>query len=43
MVTKLMFPEALDIACFATESGNGTSRTEDALYFDAGVWTLAGC
>lgn len=39
MVTKLMFPDALDIACFATESGNGTTRTEDAMYLNARTWT----
>ena len=39
LVTKLMNPDALDIVAFATESGNGPSRSEDALYFDARTWT----
>jgi hypothetical protein len=39
LVTKLMNPDALDIACFATESGNGTGRSEDAMYLDLRDWT----
>ena len=38
-VTKLSFPEALDIVGIATESGNPGGSGEDALYFDAREWT----
>lgn len=41
LVTKLMNPDALDVACFATESGNGTGRSEDAMYLDFRDWTPA--
>ena len=43
MVTKLMWPEALDIVGFASESGQSPtgSRSEDAMYFDARNWTPA--
>ena len=39
-VTKLRFPDALDIIGIATESGldNG-GRSEDSVYFDAREWT----
>ena len=39
-VTKLRFPDALDIVGIATESGldNG-GRSEDSVYFDAREWT----
>jgi hypothetical protein len=39
LVTKLVHPDALDIVGFATESGEGTSRSEDSMHFDARVWT----
>jgi hypothetical protein len=39
MVAKLKFPEAEDIIGIATESGRGVKGTEDALYYDARVWT----
>ncbi len=41
MVTKLEYPDALDIVGIATETGNSPkmSRSEDALYFDATIWT----
>jgi hypothetical protein len=38
-VTKLSFPEALDIVGIATESGNPGGSGEDAIYFDAREWT----
>jgi hypothetical protein len=38
-VTKLVFPEAMDIVGFATETSRGQDRSEDALYFDARRWT----
>jgi hypothetical protein len=39
LVTKLMFPEALDIVGIATDTGIDTvSRSEDALYLNARVW-----
>ena len=40
LITRLMNPDALDIVGFATESGDGTSHSEDAIYLDARVWTL---
>ena len=39
LVVKLIFPEALDIICIATESGNPGASGEDSLYFDAREWT----
>lgn len=39
LVTKLEFSEAEDIIGIATETGMDTGRSEDALYFDAKVWT----
>jgi hypothetical protein len=39
MVTKLMYPEALDIVGFATETDRGAEGSEDAIYLDARVWT----
>ena len=39
LVTKLMWPDALDIVGFATESGQSRSRSEDAMYLDAREWT----
>jgi hypothetical protein len=39
-VTKLRFPEALDIVGIATETGSGP-RSEDAVYFDARAWSEA--
>ena len=39
LVTRLMNPDALDIVGFATESGTGPSRSEDAMHLDARVWT----
>ncbi|MEL7657050.1 MAG: hypothetical protein AAGU75_14225 [Bacillota bacterium] len=38
MVVKLKFPGALDIIGFATESGLGEYRSEDACYFDMRDW-----
>ena len=38
MVTKLIFPDALDIIGIATESGMDLYRSEDALYLDAREW-----
>jgi SEC-C motif len=39
-VTKLVFPKALDIVGFATESGpDTTNRSEDVIYLDARGWT----
>lgn len=38
-VTKLQFPEAKDIIGLATEAGPVNDRSEDAMYFDARVWT----
>jgi hypothetical protein len=40
MVTKLMWPDALDIVGLATESGQSKSRSEDAMCLDAREWTL---
>jgi uncharacterized protein YecA (UPF0149 family) len=38
-VTKLVFPDALDIIGFATETGVETDpRSEDSLYLDARNW-----
>jgi hypothetical protein len=37
-VTKLRFPEALDIVGFATETGRGSAGSEDAAYYDARSW-----
>lgn len=41
MVTKLVFPEALDIVGIATETGPAANeyRSEDSLYLDARWWT----
>jgi hypothetical protein len=39
LVTKLVYPAALDVVGFATEPGVDTvSRSEDALYFNARTW-----
>jgi hypothetical protein len=38
MVTKLQFPDALDIIGYATEPGPTAGSTEDALYFNARDW-----
>lgn len=38
-VTKLMWPDAVDVVGFATESGQSRSRSEDAMYLDAREWT----
>jgi hypothetical protein len=38
LVTKLRFPEALDIVGIATESGQDQYRSEDAVYFDGRSW-----
>ena len=41
LVTKRMHPDAVDIVGISTESGVDTEpRSEDALYFDARVWTV---
>jgi hypothetical protein len=39
MVTKLKFPDAKDILGIATESGQSSYRSEDAIYIDAREWT----
>jgi hypothetical protein len=40
LVTRLVYPKALDVIGFATEPGVDTIwRSEDALYFDARNWT----
>ena len=41
LITKLMYPEALDIVGIATEASHVLTehRSEDALYFDARNWT----
>lgn len=44
VVTRLMYPDALDIVGFSTESGQGArsdGRSEDAAYFNARQWTPA--
>jgi hypothetical protein len=38
-VTKLQFPDALDIVGFGTEPGLEGGKTEDAIYLDAREWT----
>ena len=38
-VVKLDFPDALDIVGFASETSGTVSRSEDAVYFDARLWT----
>ena len=38
LVTKLKYPEALDIVGIATEAGQSKSRSEDACYYDARQW-----
>jgi hypothetical protein len=39
MVTKLRYPNALDIIGIATEAGEATEgRSEDALYYDGRLW-----
>jgi hypothetical protein len=38
LVTKLIFPDALDIVGLATESGTDIYRSEDAMYLDAREW-----
>lgn len=40
-VVKLMWPDALDIVGFATESGRDAHGSEDAAYLDARVWSSA--
>lgn len=37
-VTKVVYPDALDIVGFATEPGSETSRSEDSAYLDARTW-----
>jgi hypothetical protein len=39
-VTKVVYPDALDILGFATEPSFETSRSEDSLYLDARTWTF---
>jgi hypothetical protein len=40
LVTKVVYPDALDIIGFATEPGlDTTSRSEDSLYLNARVWS----
>lgn len=40
LVTKLQFPDALDIVGIATDAGIDTvSRSEDALYLNARIWS----
>ena len=41
LITKLMYPEALDIMGIATEANPDftAGRSEDAMYFDARNWT----
>jgi hypothetical protein len=40
LVTKVVFPDALDVIGLATEPGIDTSvRSEDSLYLDARVWS----
>lgn len=39
MVTKLTFPDAIDIVGYATESGTDITRSEDAMYMDTRMWT----
>ena len=38
LVTKLKFPEAMDIVGIATEAGASENRSEDAVYYDAREW-----
>ena len=38
LVTKLIFPDALDVVGIATESGMGQYRSEDSMYLDAREW-----
>ena len=38
LVTKLEFPDALDIVGIATETGLNKYRSEDAMYYDASEW-----
>ena len=38
-VVKLDFPDALDIVGFASETSATVGRSEDAVYFDARLWT----
>lgn len=39
LVTKVVFPDALDIVGFATETGaDETFRSEDSLYLNARIW-----
>ena len=40
IVTRLLFPEALDIVGLATETGTDTRRSEDLVYYDARQWTV---
>ena len=39
MVTKLQYPDALDIVGIATETGTGPIRSEDSMYLDARHWS----
>jgi hypothetical protein len=41
LITKLMYPQALDIVGIATEANSDftAARSEDAMYFDARYWT----
>ncbi len=41
LVTRLVYPGAVDIVGYATESGQGRVSSEDALYFDGRLWTEA--
>ena len=40
-VVKLDYPDALDIVGFASETSATVGRSEDAVYFDARLWTEA--
>jgi hypothetical protein len=40
-VTKVVYPDALDIVGFATESSVETSRSEDSAYLDTRTWSPA--
>jgi len=39
LVTKLEFPDALDIVGIATETGMNPNRSEDSMYLDARNWS----
>ena len=38
LVTKLIYPAALDIVGVATETGIEAHRSEDLVYYDARTW-----